>query len=78
MVACVADTLNLLIERLRRETSLASGFFMENRKPQNSKCLRSCGRVCSLQFTFERQEGLPAVSDLRQGFLPLKIAQPCV
>ena len=23
---------------------------------------------CKLQFTFEPQEGLPAVSDLRQGF----------
>ena len=31
-----------------------------------------------LQFTFERQEGLPAVSDLRQGFVPLKIVQPHV
>ena len=28
-----------------------------------------------LQFTFEQQEGLPAVSDFRQGFLPLKIVQ---
>ena len=27
---------------------------------------------------FERQEGAPAVSDLRQGFLPLKIVQPRV
>ena len=34
--------------------------------------------VCSLQFTFEPQEGLPAVSDLRQGFLPQKIVQPPV
>ena len=30
------------------------------------------GRVCSLQLTFERQEGRPAVSDLRQGFFPLQ------
>ena len=30
-----------------------------------------------LQFTFEL-EGLLAVSDLQQGFLPLKIVQPCV
>ena len=37
-----------------------------------------CGRVCSLRFTFERQEGLPAVSDLRQGFLSLTIVQPHV
>ena len=29
-----------------------------------------------LQFTFERQEGLAAVSDL--GFVPLKIEQPHV
>ena len=27
---------------------------------------------------FELQEGLPAVSDLRQGFLPQKIVQPRV
>ena len=32
----------------------------------------------SLQFMFERQEGLPGVSDLRQRFLPLKIVQPRV
>ena len=32
--------------------------------------------VCSLQFTFEPQEGLPAVSDLRQGFLPQKNSPP--
>ena len=32
----------------------------------------------SFQFMFERQEGLPAVSDLRQRFLPLKIVQPHV
>ena len=29
-------------------------------------------------MTFEPQEGLPAVSDLRQGFLPQKIVQPRV
>ena len=28
-----------------------------------------------MQFTFEPQEGLPAVSDLRQGFLRQKIVQ---
>ena len=33
-------------------------------------------RFSSLQFTFKRQEGRPAGSDLRQGFLPLKIVQP--
>ena len=53
-------------------------FFMENRKPQNVKWPRPCGHVCSLQFTFERQQRLLAVSDLRQGFLPLKIVQPRV
>ena len=56
------------------------GKLMENHKPQTSKChvTRSCGYVFSWQFTCERQEGLPAVSDLRQGFLPLKFAQPRV
>ena len=53
-------------------------FFMEIRKPQNVTWPRPCGHFCSLQFTFEPQEGLPAVSDLRQGFLPLKIVQPRV
>ena len=53
-------------------------FFMGNRKPQNVTWPQPCGHVCSLQFTFEPQEGLPAVSDLLQGFLPLKIVQPCV
>ena len=53
--------------------------FMANRKPENVMWPRSCGRVCRLEFTFERQEGLSAVSDLRQGFfLPLKIVQPHV
>ena len=33
--------------------------------------------LCRL-MTFEPQEGLPAVSDLRQGFLPQKIVQPRV
>ena len=40
---------------------------------------RDCGlvwRFSSLQFTFERQEGRPEGSDLRQGFLSLKIVQP--
>ena len=53
-------------------------FFVENGKPQNVTWPRPCGHVCSLQFTFEPQEGLPAVSDLRQGFLPQKIVQPRV
>ena len=53
---------------------LASGFSWEtaNRKTQNVTCPRPCGHVCSLQFTFEPPEGLPAVSDLRQGFWPQK------
>ena len=47
-------------------------FFMGNCKPQNVTWPRPCGHVCSLQFTFEPQEGLPAVSDLRQGFFATK------
>ena len=43
-------------------------FFMGNRKPRNVMWPRSCCHVCRLEFTFERQEGLSAVSDLRQGF----------
>ena len=45
---------------------------MENRKPQNVTWPRPCGHVCSLQLTIELQEGLPAVSDLRQGFFDTK------
>ena len=33
---------------------------------------RSCCRVCRLEFTFEWQEGLSAISDLRQGFFCLQ------
>ena len=47
-------------------------FFMENRKPGNVMWPRSCCRVCRLEFTFERQEGLSAISDLRQGFFASK------
>lgn len=39
----------------------------------NLRMSREHGRVSSLQL-----EGLLAVGDLRQGFLPLKIAQPHV
>ena len=39
---------------------------------------RSRGRVCSLQFTLERQEGLPAVLYPLQGFWSLNIVQPIV
>ena len=35
---------------------------MGNRKPKNVTWSRSCGRVCSLQVKFARQEGLQAVS----------------
>ena len=40
----------------------------------NRKLSRDHG--LAVMFTFEPQEGLPAVSDLRQCFLPLKIVQP--
>ena len=56
-------------------------FFTGKRQTANRKMSRDHGlegHVCSLQFTFEPQEGLPAVSDLRQGFLPQKIVQPRV
>ena len=46
-------------------------FFMANRKLSRDHGL-------AVTFTFEPQEGLPAVSDLRQCFLPLKIVQPRV
>ena len=62
---------------LRCDGPFASGFSWKNAN-LNVTWPRSCGRVCSLQFAFERQEGLPAVSDLRQGFLPQKIVQPHV
>ena len=48
-------------------------FFVGNGTLQTAKC-----HVCSLQFMFEPQEGLPAVSDLWQGFLPQKVVQPRV
>ena len=49
---------------------LATGFSWKtaNRKPDHARDHRFFGPFCSLQFTFERQEELPAVSDLRQGF----------
>ena len=52
--------------------SIRFSWEMANRKPQNVTRPRPCGHVCNLQFTFEPPEGLPAVSDLRQGFLPQK------
>ena len=61
--------------RVLSTAPLASRFSWEtaNRKPQNVTWSRPCGHVCNLQFTFEPQEGLPAVSDLRQGFFATKI-----
>ena len=53
-------------------------FFMGNCKPQIAKCHVTTALRSRLQFTFEPQEGLPAVSDLRQGFLRQKIVQPRV
>ena len=44
-------------------------FFMGNWKPQNVTWPRSCGHVRSFEFTFEPREGLPAVSNLRQGLI---------
>ena len=43
---------------------------MGNGKPENVMCeiSQSCGHICRLQFTFERQEELLAVGDLREGF----------
>ena len=58
--------------------TFSTGFFMEDRKPENVTWLWFSSRVCSLQFTLEGQEGRPAVSDLWQGFFPLKIVQPHV
>ena len=48
--------------------------FRGKRQTANRKMSREHG----LAVTFEPQEGLPAVSDLRQGFLPQKIVQPRV
>ena len=56
-------------------------FFMGNCKPQTAKFHVTTALRSRLQFAvhaFEPQEGLPAVSDLRQGFLPQKIEQPRV
>ena len=47
-------------------------FFVANRKAGNIMWPRSCCLVCRLEFMFERQEGLSAVSDLRQGFFYLQ------
>ena len=51
-----------------RTETFSIRFFMGNRKPGNVMWPRSCCHVCRLKLTFERQEGLSAVSDLRQGF----------
>ena len=55
--------------------TLASGFSWKTPKPE---CHVTTVLRSRLQFTFERQERRPAVNDLRQGFLPLKIVQPYV
>ena len=49
-------------------------FFMGNCKPQTAKCHVTTALRSRLQFafTFEPREGLPAVSDLRQGFFATK------
>ena len=47
-----------------------SRLFSKNRHPKTWPW--PCGHVCGLQFTFEPREGLPKVSDLRQGFFPQK------
>ena len=47
-------------------------FFMGNGKPQTAKCHVTTALRSRLQFTFEPQEGLPAVSDFRQGFFATK------
>ena len=77
---CISCTSLWLVERslVFVSETFSIRFFMENRKPENVTWPRSCGRFCSSLFTFERKEGLPAVSDLQQGFLPLNIGQPCV
>ena len=43
-----------------------------NRKTENVTWARSCGRVCSLQFTFEQQEGGPAGKWLTARFFATK------
>ena len=47
-------------------------------KRQTANRKMSCDHGLAVTFAFEPQEGLPAVSDLRQGFLPQKIVQPRV
>ena len=71
----VQDSTNVARVQILLLGILASGFSWEtaNRKPQIS---RAYG--LAVTFAFEPQEGLPAVSDLRQGFLPQKIVQPRV
>ena len=56
------------------ETSHKQRFIMGNL--QTANCHVTTGLRSHLQFTFEPLEGLLAVSDLRQRFLPLKIVQP--
>ena len=58
--------------------TFSTRFFVGNGKPQTAKCHVTTALRSRLQFTFEPQEGLPAVGDLWQGFLPQKIVQPRV
>ena len=58
---------------ITQQRPLASGCSWQTAHCHVTTALRS-----RLRFTFEPQEGLPAVSDLRQCFLPLKIVQPRV
>ena len=44
---------------------------MVNGKPEDVTWPRFRGRVCSLQFSFEREDKLLAVSDLRQAFFAI-------
>ena len=55
-----------------RTETFSIRFFMANRKPGNVMWPRSYCHVCRLEFAFERQEGLSAVTDLRQGFFASK------
>ena len=43
--------------------------FTANGEPEEVTCPPLCRHVCSLWLRFRREEGAPAVSDLREGFL---------
>ena len=72
------STVMLFLEKLGPLFSTIR-FFIEKRKQQTWECQVTAVLCCVSsvrQFTFERQEGRPEGSDLRQGFLPPKIVQP--